>query len=181
MEILDVVDRNGIPTGEVVPREKAHAEGILHRTSHVWLIRTRGGKTQVLLQKRCETKDSWPGCYDVSSAGHIPAGVDFIPSALRELGEELGVAASPEELIFCGDRNICADGTFHGQPFHDRQYSRVFAFRCDREEGAFRLQKEEIDAVRWMDLDACMEAVKNNTIPNCLFLEELEMVKASVG
>ena len=90
-EMLDVVDENGMPTGETVPREKAHAEGIRHRTSHVWLLRARSGEIQVLLQKRCETKDSWPGCYDISSAGHIPAGVDFLPSAIRELQEELGV------------------------------------------------------------------------------------------
>ena len=180
MEMLDVVDENGIPTGETVPREKAHAEGILHRTSHVWLVRSRNGKTQVLLQKRCETKDSWPGCYDVSSAGHIPAGVDFIPSALRELREELGISAASGELIFCGNRNICADSLFHGWPFHDREYARVFALQKDLEEQDFVLQKEEIDAVLWMDLDDCIQAVKNNTIRHCLFLEELEMVRVTM-
>ena len=180
MELLDVVDENGMPTGEVVPRERAHAEGIPHRTSHVWLVRSRDGKTQILLQKRCESKDSWPGCYDISSAGHIPAGVDFIPSALQELREELGVDAAPEELIFCGNRRIRADGDFHGSPFHDRQYSRVFALRCDREERDFVLQKEEIDTVCWMDLDACIEAVKTGAIPNCIYPVELEMVKAAV-
>lgn len=180
LELLDVVDENGMPTGEVVPRETAHAEGIRHRTSHVWLVRSRGGRTQILLQKRCESKDSWPGCYDISSAGHIPAGVDFLPSAIRELREELGVNARPEELILCGNRHICSDSEFHGRPFRDRQYSRVFALWRDLEEAEFVLQKEEIDSVRWMDLEACIEAVKNHTIPHCIYPEELEMVKAAV-
>ena len=35
-EILDIVDDNGQPTGEVIDRVTAHREGILHRTSHVW-------------------------------------------------------------------------------------------------------------------------------------------------
>lgn len=179
-EMLDVVDENGISTGEIVSREKAHAEGVRHRTSHVWLVRERDGKLQILLQKRCLQKDSWPGCYDISSAGHIPAGVDFIPSALRELEEELGVRAEPEELIFCGNRSIRADGEFHGRPFHDRQYSRVFALRRDQAEADFTLQKEEIDAVRWMELEACIRAVEDNTIPHCIYPEELEMVKAAV-
>ena len=139
MELLDVVDQNGMPTGEIVSREKAHAEGIRHRTSHVWLLRTHDGKTQILLQKRCESKDSWPGCYDISSAGHIPAGVDFLPSAIRELQEELGVKVNPDALVFCGDRTICEDGVFHDRPFHDRQYSRVFALRCDLEEADLSL------------------------------------------
>ena len=180
MELLDVVDANGVPTGTVVSREKAHAEGIRHRTSHVWLARKRNGNVEILLQKRCRTKDSWPGCYDISSAGHIPAGVDFIPSALRELREELGVEAKPEELIFCGNRNISSDSVFHGRPFRDRQYSRVFALWRDQPEAAFRLQKEEIDAVRWMELEACMEAVKRNTIAHCIYPEELEMVRAAL-
>ena len=77
MEILDIVDKNGIPTGKTVDRETAHAQGIPHRTSHVWIVRRKGKKLQVLLQKRSEQKDSYPGCYDISSAGHIPAGVNF--------------------------------------------------------------------------------------------------------
>ncbi len=176
MEYLDIIDENGLPTGKTVPREEAHAQGIPHRTSHVWLVRYRNGRPQVLLQKRSLNKDSWPGCYDISSAGHIPAGVDFIPSALRELQEELGVSVKPEELVFCGNRRIHADGVFHGKPFHDRQYSRVFALFCDRED--FILQKEEIESVLWMDLEDCLEAVKKSTIPNCIYPEELEMVRA---
>lgn len=42
-EYLDVVDENGIPTGKTVAREAAHAQGIRHRTSHVWLLRRRDG------------------------------------------------------------------------------------------------------------------------------------------
>ena len=84
MELLDVVDENGIPTGETVERSIAHAKGIRHRTSHVWLLRRRSEGVEVLLQKRSDNKDSFPGCYDTSSAGHIPAGVDFEDSALRE-------------------------------------------------------------------------------------------------
>ena len=58
MEFLDVSDENGNPTGETVERTVAHEKGILHRTSHVWVLRRRGKAVQVLLQKRCETKDS---------------------------------------------------------------------------------------------------------------------------
>ena len=83
MEYLDIVDENGVPTGKIAERTAAHKQGLRHRTSHVWILRERAGKVEVLLQKRSQNKDSFPGCYDISSAGHIPAGVDFIPSALR--------------------------------------------------------------------------------------------------
>ena len=71
-ELLDIVDELGNPTGKVVEREIAHQKGIRHRTSHVWLVRKRNNKVQVLLQKRSHNKDSFPDCYDISSAGHIP-------------------------------------------------------------------------------------------------------------
>ena len=177
MEILDIVDENGLPTGQTVERTLAHAQGIRHRTAHVWLLRRRNGKVQVLLQKRSENKDSFPGCYDISSAGHIPAGVDFAESALRELREELGVTLEPSALMLCGNRLSRKDDVFHGQPFHDDQYSRVFAAWYDAEEADFALQKEEVSAVRWMDLAECMEKVATHAMPHCIRPEELTMIK----
>ncbi len=107
MEYLDIVDENGFPTGQIVEREKAHAEGIMHRTSHVWLVRKKNGRIEALLQKRCDMKESFPGCYDISSAGHIPAGVDFAPSAVRELKEELGIEASEDIRISQDGYKVC--------------------------------------------------------------------------
>lgn len=177
MEILDIVDEHGEPTGEVIDRAEAHLEGIMHRTSHVWLLRNRDDKTQILLQKRCSTKDSFPGCFDISSAGHIPAGCGFEESAVRELKEELGIDVCEEELIFCGDRTIVWDNEFRGVPFHDRQYSRVFCIWNDMSEEAFVLQKEEVECVLWTELDDCIDAVRSDRIRHCIFPEELEMVK----
>ena len=177
MEILDIVDEEGVPTGETVERKKAHTLGIRHRTSHVWIARIKDGKLQVLLQKRSDQKDSYPGCYDISSAGHIPAGVDFIPSALRELKEELGVDAAPEQLHLCGQRRFSYKGMFHGQDFWDNQVSNVYLLWMDRDEASFSLQKEEVSEVKWFDFEECWNGVQQNTIPNCIRMDELEMVR----
>ena len=178
-EFLDIVNENGIPTGQIVARDIAHLKGSWHRTSHVWLVRKKKATLQILLQKRAAIK-SFPGCYDISSAGHIPAGEDFVPSALRELKEELGIDAKPEELICCGDRTIIWDDVFFGQEYHDRQYTRVFVLWTDLEESDFRLQREEVESVRWMDLDACLRGVEENTFLNCIEPEELLLVKDTV-
>ncbi len=180
-EYLDIVDEQGNPTGEIIDRETAHLRGIRHRTAHVWLLREKNGSIQILLQKRCSSKASYPGCYDISSAGHIPAGVDYIPSALRELDEELGVTAAAEELIFCGSRTIIADKEFHGREFHDRQVSHVYILWRDMEESSFRLQPEEVESVCWFGLDDCIESVRSNTIPHCIVTEELMMIKNAIG
>ena len=175
-EYLDVVDNNGNPTGEIVERSVAHREGIPHRTSHLWLIRRRGNRIQILLQKRSLTK-SFPGCYDISSAGHIPAGQDYLSSAVRELKEELGIIANEADLICCGDMTIFWDDIFYGVPYHDRQYTRVFLLWADIEENTFVLQEEEVVSVLWMNLDDCLAAVSAGTIENCISLEELQMVQ----
>jgi len=44
----------------------------------------------VLLQKRSAEKESFPGMFDTSFAGHIQAGDDPLESAQRELREKLG-------------------------------------------------------------------------------------------
>lgn len=177
MEILDIVDKNGIPTGKTVDRETAHAQGIPHRTSHVWIVRRKGKKLQVLLQKRSEQKDSYPGCYDISSAGHIPAGVDFVPSALRELKEELGVEADAGQLRYCGQRQFSFRAAFHGKPFHDNQVSNVYLLWLDKEPAEFTLQPEEVESVAWFDMDDCIYKVSHGQIPNCIYLDELRMVE----
>lgn len=174
-EYLDIVDEKGDPTGETVERDVAHNEGILHRTSHLWLLRKRHGRTQILLQKRAAIK-SFPGCYDISSAGHIPAGDDFVTSAIRELKEELGVAAEPSDLVCCGDRYIVWDDVFFGKPYHDRQYTRVYLLWNDMDEDQFILQEEEVDSILWMDLEQCIDGVKNSSFENCIALEELMMI-----
>ena len=49
MEILDICDELGNPTGKTVEREIAHQQGILHRTAHVWILRKKENKIQILL------------------------------------------------------------------------------------------------------------------------------------
>ena len=182
MEYLDVVDAQGEPTGEVVERSKAHLLGIRHRTSHVWLYRMKNNRAEILLQKRCASKDSFPGCYDISSAGHIPSGCSFEESAIRELEEELGVQASAAKLIYCGMQSIDWDAEFHGLPYHDRQVTKVFLLRLDDfDEEDFRLQESEVDSVRWMDFTACVKAVQENTIKHCISMSELEMLASRIG
>ena len=176
MEMIDIVDENGEPTGKTVDRQTAHAKGIRHRTAHVWLLRRRPDGVQVLLQKRSDGKDSHPGCYDISSAGHIPAGVGYVPSALRELKEELGLTLEKSQLHLCGQRNIYYESEFHGQPFIDHQVSNVYYAWVDVAPEQLSLQVEEVAAVVWMNLEQCKTAVRENGFKHCIVLEELEML-----
>ena len=178
-EFLDIVDMTGTPTGEIIDRGTAHREGILHRTTHLWILRRRFGITEVLLQKRSQNKDSFPGCYDISSAGHMPAGVDWLPSALRELEEELGIKdVSPDDLILCGQRHIIHDDVFHGIPYKDRQISNIYCIWLDVEPEDLSLQEEEVEEVIWMPLETCIKKVEScdQTFKHAIVLEEIKML-----
>lgn len=153
MEIFDIVDEQGNPTGETVERSMAHAKGIMHRTVHIWIARQVLGEWQVLLQKRALTKDSFPGRFDTSSAGHIQAGDEPLESALRELEEELGIKAKPSQLEFAGTFRIKYEKEFHGKVFKDNEIAFVYVYLEDIEPDSITVQEEELECVEWFNLE----------------------------
>lgn len=180
MELFETLNPDGSFSGKTKERSLVHETGALHATSHVWLVRPNPASGyDILLQKRSMDKDSFPGCYDISSAGHIPYGETFVSSALRELKEELGISATEEDLHFIGIHQSFSKEIFHGKRFLNNEYSHVFLYLCENEPN-FVLQTSEVDSVRWMDFAECVEAVKANTIPNCIFLEELNLIKENL-
>lgn len=128
MEIFDIVDEKGIPTGETIERTQAHEKGVRHRTAHIWIVREQDGKVQLLLQKRSAEKDSFPGRFDTSSAGHIQAGDEPEESAIRELHEELGIRAAKEDLTFAGCFDIQYEKEFYGKMFRDNEVAFVYMY-----------------------------------------------------
>lgn len=178
LELLDERDQGGEATGRVRARFLMHRYGDLHGTSHVWIVRANGRSGfDLLLQKRSADKDAFPGCYDISSAGHIPAGGDYLESALRELREELGIEAAPEELQYVGlhEETDCAE--FYGKPFRNHEISRVYVYGKPVDAEKLLLQAEEVESVMWMDYEDCLLGMREGTLKNCLNERELQMVK----
>ena len=159
-EIFDIVDENGEPTGETVARSIAHDKGILHRTSHIWVIRKEQGRWQVLLQKRSMEKDSFPGGLDTSSAGHITAGDDPLHAARRELFEELGIDAGEDGLTPVGTFRISYEAVFRGKPFRDNEVTFVYVYDKPVDVKDLVLQKSEVDAADWYDFLETVERVR---------------------
>ena len=94
--LVDVIDEQGDKTGQVVSRSKAHAEGILHRTVHVWIINQAG---EVLIARRAPEKETNPNKWGVSSvAGHVRAGEEPIAAAIAEVQEEINVQLEKDDF-----------------------------------------------------------------------------------
>lgn len=177
MELFDVLTPEGEKTGVVRERGVAHRDGSPHATSHIWIVRGNGnGGHDILLQKRSACKDSYPGCYDISAAGHVAAGDDYLESAVRELREELGIEAAADSLHYVGIHKGEFEDVFYGKVFCDHEISRVYVYEEAVEETALCLQKEEVESVMWMDLEECRRRVAEGSIPTCIYLDELELL-----
>ena len=181
MEYLEIRDQEGNPTGIIKERSKIHEDVDLHGTSHVFIARRNPDHSvDLLLQKRAMDKDSYPGCYDISSAGHIPAGQDYLKSALRELKEELGITISAEELHYLGIHRGYSENIFYDKMFKNNEVSKVYLITKTISIPDLSLQKEEIDSVKWMNLDQTIQAVRDRNPNYCLFEDELLMVKKAM-
>ena len=177
MEYFDIVDESGLPTGEIVSRDIAHRDGIRHRTAHVWVVRPAHAGYDILLQKRSRNKDSFPGFFDTSSAGHIPAGSEPLPSALRELKEELGISALLDQLHYAGVFISQYEKEFHGRMFRDNEVTSVFVYSEPVETETLTLQESEVEEVRWFHLDAVWEEIQHSRERICVPSQGLLVLK----
>ena len=177
MEYLDIVDENGKPTGKTVSREEAHRMGIMHRTAHVWIVRKSAEGYDVLLQKRSLEKESFPGLYDTSSAGHIPAGDEPAASALRELQEELGITATEDQLAYAGRIRIRYEKVFHGRPFRDDEVIEVYVYTQPVRTEELVLQASEVEEVRWFDLEEVWAELERGSERLCVPKKGLKLLR----
>ncbi|MFK7993451.1 MAG: NUDIX domain-containing protein [Granulosicoccus sp.] len=145
-EWLDIVDTEDRVVGRET-RARVHAEGHLHRSSHIVLFNARG---EVFVQLRSISKDSGPGLWDTSAAGHVDSGETYLDCAIRELQEELGVTVRADALT-----------EITKLPPDERtgfEFTTVYSV-CS--EQALVLQSEEIDDGRWLMPEALDEWLKS--------------------
>ena len=182
MELFDEIREDGSRTGVVKERGVVHEDGTLHATVHIWIVRPndRSGY-DLLLQKRSDCKDSNPGCWDISSAGHIEAGHGRLESALRELKEELGIDACQEQLREAGTRRCGFESEFYGRLFRDNELSTIYIYEEPVEIGNMTLQESEVSEVEWMDFGECRKKVSENTFEHCIYEDELDIVGKALG
>ncbi len=125
-DLVDVIDRDGRTVGTVTRREM-RGRRLPHRCVYVLVFNRQG---ELFVHQRTATKDVYPSYWDVTIGGVLAAGEDFPAGARRELREELGIDAEPEELF----------AFRYADDYTDVQ-SRVFRACHD---GPFWLQPEEI-------------------------------------
>ena len=177
MELFDIVDENGLPIGKTVERNIAHKDGIRHRSEHVWIARHTHDGVEVLMQKRALSKDSFPGRFDTSSAGHIHAGENPTESAVRELKEELGITAVTSDLNFIDTFIINYEKEFHGKLFKDNEIAFVYAYTKPVDINKLVYQIEEVETTEWFNLDYVIQECTKHNQKFCAPMDGLNLIR----
>jgi isopentenyl-diphosphate delta-isomerase len=146
-EYLDIFDEQGNNTQRSDTYDNIHRLGLLHRTVHVWLINS---EKQILLQKRAKNKRAYPGYWDISAAGHIDSGATSLEAAKRETQEELGLDLPDSAFTFLF--SVRQPIITHSETFIDNEFNDVYLVHSDVPISEMKIQKEELQAIRWIDI-----------------------------
>lgn len=132
-EWVDIVDEQN----EVIAqssRQQMRAERLRHRATYIVV---HDGMGKILVQRRTEIKDFYPGWLDATAGGVVQSGENVLDSARREAEEELGIADVP----------FAEHGLFYFEEDQCRVWGALFS--CVSH-GPFALQEEEVAEVCWL-------------------------------
>ncbi|MFM2079078.1 MAG: hypothetical protein RJA49_2968 [Actinomycetota bacterium] len=133
-ELVDVVDDDDQVIATVT-RGEMRARRLQHRAVSIAVL---GSDGRLLVHRRADTKDVWPGMWDLAAGGVVAAGEGYEDAARRELAEELGVEVN--ELTSLGEGRFADDAV--------ALIGRGFVCVHD---GPFTFTDGEIAEVRWVD------------------------------
>jgi 16S rRNA (adenine1518-N6/adenine1519-N6)-dimethyltransferase len=138
-ELLDIVNEADEVIGKA-SREETYTGQLIYRSA--WVI-VEDEIGNILLQLRAKSKDTFPGYWDISAAGHVDAGEDYLVAAKRELKEELGISnVRLHEIDY--DRFKASEGKKNLDRFC-KVYKTIIPANTK-----LHLQKDEVARIKWL-------------------------------
>ena len=132
-EPVDVVDEDDRIVATVT-RAEVRRRQLLHRATYV-LLRNAAG--EILVHRRTDSKDVFPGAYDMFSGGVCAAGESYDDCARREVAEEFGAVGADLRFLF--------KHRYRGP--HGQAWGAVYEARWD---GTVRPQESEVAWHAWV-------------------------------
>lgn len=151
-ELIDVLNENGIKTGQVLSRGEVHKQGLWHRIIVVAIINE---KNEILIQQRSDNKDKNPGMWDISVTGHLSAGQDSLAAATREISEEVSVSLGYTvevrdfRFMFSFRKEEEVNENHYDRQFYDFFILRQNGLTADN----IRFQAEEVQAIKFVSIN----------------------------
>lgn len=151
-ELVEWVDADG-KVIEIVTRARMRAEHLRHRCVYI-VVRSAGAHgDSVLVHKRADWKDVFPGAWDLAFGGVCDPGETWEQAAHRELLEEAGLEDC--DLIDHGEVSFEAPGV--------ALVGRLYSTTSD---GPFAFNDGEVVATEWASRIDLAEAMANRVIPD---------------
>ncbi|MCI8392888.1 MAG: NUDIX domain-containing protein [Clostridia bacterium] len=162
-ELIDVLDENGVKTGEILSREEIHKKGLWHRAIVVAIV---NDKNEILLQQRSLDKEKNAGMWDISVAGHISTGQDAISAAAREINEEvsvsLGYSVDIKDFRYMFSYR---DIKKFSDDFTENQFYDFFILRkAGISIKDIKMQESEVKAIKFVSINELAEMIDRNII-----------------
>jgi 8-oxo-dGTP diphosphatase len=167
-ELLFTVDETNRPI-EPAERKTVHTQGIWHRTSHIYVINSKG---DVLVHLRSPLKDDKPNRWDTRFGGHVLAGSDYDSTAISELWEETGIKASLLDLI-----PIRIDKYDGGT---NREFPKSYMYIFEGNVDEIKLEPDEIVEVKWMSPEDIQMAIEEDPAHWVMDVEEFNDIYESI-
>jgi len=146
-QLVEHVDEDGAVI-EIVTRAEMRARTLRHRSVYVAVL---DSDDRLLVHKRADWKDVFPGAWDLAFGGICDVGEDWLASAHRELMEEAGVSG---EL------------TDHGPvSFEAPDVALVGRFYVCRHDGPFVFNDGEVTDSQWVPLDELAGFIERHQVP----------------
>lgn len=155
-ELADVLDSNGVPTGEQKTKDEIFRNGNWRIVTHVWIVNP--ATKELLVQQRVK-KGIFDELWDVSVGGGVKAGEPTITAASREVEEELGLSVPESEFELVGTFKIPKFIPEKQQPMND--FSDTYLVRRAVNIEDLTLSPDEVATARLITLEALRSAINN--------------------
>jgi len=127
-ELLDLVDEQDRVIGTML-RSSVYEEGMNNfRAVNAFLVNDVG---QLWIPRRTATKRIFPLCLDMSVAGHVASGEDYLTAFRRELHEELNLVLEDVNWKFIGHLTPLQHGTSAFMHMYEIQFNKVPDYNRD--------------------------------------------------
>ena len=155
MELIDVLDENGIYIGKVEERENVHNNGLWHIHVGVWIMNQKG---ELLFQQRSKNKKVNPNKW-TRTGGHVDSGETPLKAVQRETYEEIGVKIPLDKFKLL---NINKEEVYiPDYQIINRHFIYSYLALVDFKIEDYTMQEEEVSNLKYITVEEMEDAYKN--------------------
>lgn len=147
-EVFPIVNEKDEVIGKITRYEAHKSPNVIHRAIEILVFDKEG---RLLIQKRSMTKDTCPGYWSLSVGGHVGYDEEYLPVAIREAHEEIGIVILPESLESLGKIITISP--------NEKEMNQVYKYVIEGST-TFKPSEDEVDELKFVDLKTLEKMLK---------------------